>query len=363
MEKLPPIPTPLRTRWREFRYQFLPIITFSVIVTIVGIMWRNYVVPPNVFAEVEPIAVRVLTTMPGTLVRLDVERYQRVTNGQVLGVVETMPTNLLQAALGVVEGDLMMMKARMGLSETRIEQNYLQELLTMEAERAQLEINKVDSKKAEAEFLRVSNLFHAKPALESEANYDLARFAFYSLATNVSVTQRRLAEKEKLMPLLKGTNMAETAQALTFGAKVQSDQLLTSQRIILRAPLDGTISALSNRVGEAVLPGRPILVVTALESTNILAFARQPLNSTPKIGDVVQVRRQTFQRQVAWAQVIQVGTQLEAIDRPLLANTGIKYGYDIGLPFLVTLPKSLNLSPGERVDVVINPPRQAAAKF
>jgi multidrug resistance efflux pump len=356
MEKLPPIPTPLATRWREFRYQFLPVITFGLLVAAVAIMWRDYVVPPNVVAQVEPITVRVSVNSAGTLIRLDVERYQHVTNGQVLGVIETMSTNMLEASMAVIEGDLRVLEARMGLNETRIEQNYLQELLKYQADKAMLESSRVNLKKAEADFLRISNLFNAKPPLESVANYDLARYTFLGLCTNVAVTEWRLAETERILPRLMGlTNDTAMSRAVQHDTRVQIEQLRAEQHVVLRAPLDGTISTISNYVGEAVLPGRPILTITALESTNILAYARQPLNLAPKIGDLVQVSKQTFKRQVAIGKVIQVGTQLAPIDLALLGPTGRDYRYDLGLPFLVTLPKELKLAPGERVDLVLNP--------
>jgi multidrug resistance efflux pump len=365
MEKLPPIPTPFRTRWREFRYQYVPLITFAGIVAIVVTMWRAYVVPPNVLAEAEPISVRLVTAEPGMLVQLNVERYQRVTNGQPLCVVETMDTNALRAELAVVEGDLRLMRSRMSLDQTRNEQNYLRELLVAQSERAQLETDRVNMKKAEADFLRISNLFHATPALESEANYDLARYTFFGLCTNVAVTEVRLAEKERILPLLRGTNNTAMSEAVDNDVQVQVEQLRAAQRTTLRSPLDGTISAISNRVGEMVLGGRPILVITANESTNILAYARQPLNTTPRIGDNVLVRKQTFRRQVGLAKVIQVGSQLEPIDRPLLGGgaAGVRYGYDLGLPFLITVPKGLELAPGERVDVVLNPSQKVLARF
>jgi multidrug resistance efflux pump len=356
MEKLPLIPTPWTTRWREFRYQFLPIITFALLVAAVAWMWRDYVVPPNVVAQVEPISVRISANTAGTLVRLDVERYQHVTNGQVLGVIETMSTNMLQASMAVIEGDLRLMEARMGLNETRIEQNYLQELLRFQADKALLENTRVNMKKAEADFLRVSNLFNAKPPLESVANYDLARYTYLALCTNVAVTEWRLSETERILPRLMGlTNDTAMAKAVQNDTRAQLEQLRAEQHIVLRAPLDGTITTISNRVGEAVLPGRAILSITALESTNILAYARQPLNLTPKVGDTVQISAQTFKRRVATGKVIQVGTQLAPIDLALLGPTGRDYRYDLGLPFLVTLPKELNLAPGERVDVVLSP--------
>ena len=62
MEKLPPIPTPIRTQWREFRYAYLPIATFITLLIMVGYMWHNYVIPPSVLAHVEPVTANVIST-------------------------------------------------------------------------------------------------------------------------------------------------------------------------------------------------------------------------------------------------------------------------------------------------------------
>ncbi len=364
MSKLPPIPTPFTTRWREFRFQYVPLITFAAMVAMVILMRRHYVLPPNVIGQVEPISVRIVTVEPGALVELNVERFQPVLKGQILGVVEVMTTNALNAELALLEGDLQLMRARMSLDETRNQQNYYQEILSLQTDRATHEIDKVNMKKAEADFLRVSNLFHAKPvALETESNYDLARYTYLSLCTNVAVTALRLEQKEKMLPLLRGTNSLSLTEQVERDVRVQTDQLRSAQRVVLRSPIDGTVSAISNQVGEVVMGGKPILIITARESTNILAYARQPISKPPKVGDPVQVRKIGQPRLTSVGHVIQVGTQLEPVAMSLLGLSGVRYGYDVGLPFLVSIPKGMTLSPGERVDLMVNPPNAHTDKL
>jgi multidrug resistance efflux pump len=355
-QELPPIPTPIETQWREFRYQYMPFITFLSILAVIVVMWRNYVMPSSLVAQAEPIAVRLISPVPGTLVQLNVERYQDVTKGQIIAVVQSMDSNSLASSLSTIQSDLEMMRARMSLTQTRNEQNYYQEYLLFRTEQAQLEENKVNMLKAQADFLRASNLFVQTTPLESQANYDLARYTFLGLCTNVAVNERRLAEKEKMLPLLKGTNDTLMSQAVERDVQAKIDALRASQMVVLRAPIDGRVSAISNVVGEVVLQGRPIVIITALECTNIIGFARQPLNTTPKVNDLVMVRRQTFKRDVAYARVTQVGTQFEPIVPALLGpSSSTRYGYDVGLPFLVAIPSTMKLSPGEHVDLVLNP--------
>jgi hypothetical protein len=58
MEPLPPIPTPLEQRWREFRIQVLPVVFFLSIVAALVFVWRSYIIPVNIAGEGEAIARR-----------------------------------------------------------------------------------------------------------------------------------------------------------------------------------------------------------------------------------------------------------------------------------------------------------------
>jgi hypothetical protein len=45
MSKLRPISAPLERRWREFRYQYLPIVAFTVSVAAAILLWGKFAVP------------------------------------------------------------------------------------------------------------------------------------------------------------------------------------------------------------------------------------------------------------------------------------------------------------------------------
>lgn len=46
-QALPPIPTPLRRRWKEFRVRVVPVLVFLVVLATACFLWRWYVAPPN----------------------------------------------------------------------------------------------------------------------------------------------------------------------------------------------------------------------------------------------------------------------------------------------------------------------------
>jgi hypothetical protein len=51
---LPPVPTPFRKRWREFRVQALPFIAFVVVGTVVASLWRQVVLPTQTHGDPSP---------------------------------------------------------------------------------------------------------------------------------------------------------------------------------------------------------------------------------------------------------------------------------------------------------------------
>jgi multidrug resistance efflux pump len=361
MEKLPVIPTPLRTRWREFCQNFLPVMTFAGVLGATALMWRSYVVPPNVLAEVETITANVITTQPGVLVSFNVERFQRVTNGQEICQVLILETNALSASLDAIQSDLELMRSRLEIDAVRNSMIYEKERLAFLSEVVQHNINRVLLRRYKADFLRTSNLFYSKTPLVSQAQYDQALTLYDKYRVDVDETGNFLMEKSNALPRLHLDSSNLLASVERDIAAQEAKLKATSQNLILRAPMDGIVSAISNRLGERVVAGKPIVVITPLSSDRIIAYLRQPMNLNPKTNEWVQVRRQTFRREVGYGRIVQVGTQLELIDRALLASQGSTIRYEMGLPFLVQVRDRMDLAPGERVDVILPPRRSPPA--
>ena len=116
-EALPPIPTPPGQRWREFRIQMLPPAVFVSVLAAMFFMWTAYVQPVAIVGLVETNAVNVTTTQAGLLTMLAVNRFDEVTNGQVLGEVAPYDADQLKAELAAVESAAYVAKTRMEFTE------------------------------------------------------------------------------------------------------------------------------------------------------------------------------------------------------------------------------------------------------
>jgi len=200
----------------------------------------------------------------------------------------------------------------------------------------------------------------------SEKIHDEARITKERLQTEVQERSRLVEEQEKNLSVLQlrgdtsstPTNNASSAQmVMQASINVQEEKLRLTEAelspIVLRVPIDGVVSSILRRSGEAVMAGEPILTITTGASDRIIAYMRQPLITEPKIGMSVQVWARSLKRQAAEATILQVGTQMEPIKHYLLPFSN-NHVPEMGLPVLVSLPPSLKLLPGEIVDLRLN---------
>ena len=146
--------------------------------------------------------------------------------------------------------------------------------------------------------------------------------------------------------------------------KVQEQKLrlteLELSPIKLTVHMDGTVSTIHHRSGEAVMAGEPIITLTSVSSDRIVGYVRQPLTFQPKVGMKVEVRARSQDRCVGEAEVLEVGSQMEPISAAL--TTPANHLHEIGLPVLVSVPRDQKLLPGEIVDlrVVVSKGRHVA---
>ena len=119
MEPLAPIPTPPAQRWREFRIQALPVLTFIAVVACVVVLWQNYIIPTNVVAHVEVVQSHIMTSVPGKLVAMNVQQFQRVTKGQVIGAIVATNPETTAAEISAAHADLKVQKTQMVIAQQR----------------------------------------------------------------------------------------------------------------------------------------------------------------------------------------------------------------------------------------------------
>jgi len=350
MDSLPPIPTPPAQRWREFRIQILPVIIFVAIISMIVVMWRNFVQPSGVVGEVEAVKANVISLHDGVVAELHVDLLQYVTNGQVIGTIIGTDPDILKATIATIEADLKVLQARMRLDERRNEQSLQQLHWDLLNERLARDLAVSQIKVASNKMARAQLLFDGR--LESQEVLDIAQAEFDKLQTEIKVRAQTIADREAALKQFGDANDAAGDPAIRDAIKAKEDELkLTLQPVDVKAPMSGFISAIAHRGQERVVRGESIVTISGTTAERIVGYIRQPVQVMPTEKDTVVVHTRSMKRQMGEGQILKVGAQYEPINPALISTASNRV--EMGLPILVSLPKGMNVSPGEFVDLSI----------
>ena len=354
-ESLPPIPTPAGQRWREFRIRALPLLVFVCILAALFLTWSTYIQPVSIVGLVETNVVNVLTTQPGLLNDLVLNRFDEVTKGQIIGTVAPFDEEQINAELAAIASLAKVVEAREEVTEWGKENNALMVRLNLFAQERLVDVARIGYEQASNVVARDLELMKPPNPVVTKATYDAdvaKRDALKSQWDNgIRLVEEWTKEVANMGP--SATNVFEKLdKALKADILAQQEQLRQLQKpVVLRAPITGKVSAVLHHAGERVVAGAPILTITSAQAPRIVAYVRQPLNFHPKVGDMVSVRTRNTRRKSGDAQIVKVGTQLENVNPMLLPLA--KAVPEMGLPILLTLPPELELLPGEIVDIKV----------
>ena len=125
---------------------------------------------------------------------------------------------------------------------------------------------------------------------------------------------------------------------------------------VLKAPISGMISQVHHLGGERVLRGMPLVTISVPEANQVIGYLRQPITRKPRTNDFVQITTRSQPRTIARGQISHIGAQLEPINQALLSAETKRM--EVGLPIVVSLPQGVHLTPGEYVDLSIEPAKK-----
>ena len=335
---------------REFRQRVLPFAVFGVVLVATVLLWNRHQGRSSIVGQAEAVRAVVTATKPGSISELKVDLLQPVKRGDV--VARLLPADV-EAVTATLAADVEKLRAELLQTSERNIVNYQNLRLDWLRRNVDLASARVELQLAESDYQRYAAL-HANHTV-SDAEFELKRTNRDALQTKVGSLEQLSAELEVEIAHLKPNSLEASPvdRAVAAATVAQQKQLQAlADAAVLRAPMDGIITAIQKRTGENAAPGDLVLTIGALKPTRIIAYVRQPLDTQLKIGDLVDVTTRTASRATARARVLQVGTQLEAIEPALLppsmtSSRVVEYG----LPVLVEIPAALNLAPGEVVSV------------
>jgi multidrug resistance efflux pump len=352
MSELPVIPRPLGQRWNDFRLRALPFAVFVVALGCTMWLWNKNWGPMTFVGEVQSPRSTVACPQAGYLAELSVEPYGTVRQGDVVAVVRVMSDQTMQASFDAIRTDLEVMRVRLTQDQQRNQQSYQQLRFDWLDQRVALAVARANLQFAESELNRVQRLRDEQ--INSESEYELALDRRDALKVEVAERERLVVEMgaalERMSP---PETQADSGilRAITAAIEAQEAQLQQTEGAIrLRAPMDGVVTSILRRRGEAIMAGEPLVEIAGAQPEQIIGFIRQPIGFQPKTGDVVEVRTRGNNRQVGETQVTAVGARMELFTQPLRIR-GFDSSMERGLPVLLNVPLDMRLYPGELVDL------------
>lgn len=360
MSELPLIPTPPSQRFREFRVRFLPPLVFLATIAAIFLVWRDYVSPPALIGQVEPVSAEVTSRNSGVLTNLFVERFAEVQAGEVVAAVRVTDNRRYDSRLDVLRSQIALAQLELGTLADRqrlaidyesLRSDYMRQQTDLQVARAQLP-------HAEFDVDLATRLLREKVVSEFEYHnflsaYDSLKAKAEQLSNNVVSLERSLEEARGLTQGPGLTNGASTL--LQRLGELQEEQrsleALSATPLLLEAPISGVVTEVLRQPGENVLAGDPILVISSRQSERIIGYLRAPISVQPKIGMGVHIRARTIARVEAEARLSGVGASFQVI-----TNVALLRGQnpaELGLPLAITIPTELRrlLVPGELIDI------------
>jgi multidrug resistance efflux pump len=347
---------------REARLRLLPGVVLLAAAGTVVFLWKDYVRAPNLVGQAEAIQANVSSYKAGVVAQLTVSRFQRVKAGDQVGQVLVTDPRILASSLAVIQAEIEILRVSMRpiANQQRAAMDYSQLRLDWMKQRTQLGMARVNLQLAEGDYVRKQELF--KDKIVSQRALEESKASEDRLKKEVDELTWLVEEQARNFEQMQPTNSIDMAKVsdepLRVAIAAQESKLRLTEAelspIILQATVDGMVTTIFHRSGEAITAGEPILAVAAANSVRIIGYLRAPVIDEPKVGMRVEVRTRGPHRQVGSARITEVGGQFEtpapALQLPIkLANV------ELALPIGVSIPANLNIRPGELVDLTLLP--------
>ena len=367
-ESSKPIGIPGWKRWLEFRHRILPLCIFILALLAVVMLWDKHLTSPSLIGQVQTTRLDIRTPTSGTITNLTVELFQNIQRGDTIAKLD--PGDPL-TALGS-QADLLLAKKEllqlMNLTTAASAFDIQRNVLDKERLRTEYMQQKVALASAEVTLENLKNEWHRAQDLHaqyllSDSAFDLAEKTYTGALAEVNERKNLIKDLDNTIQsiekLIASSQEIEEAKLEIDRTTLQRSIAKLEQEWILRAPADGTVTAIQKRRGEMVKSSDSIITLTQTRSDTVIAYLPQGSEIPIHIGQKVQIKTRTQSARECQATVIRVGNSYELMPDMLSQLQLYKLG-GIGVPLILQLPPDFNCLPGEMVNIALNIPQASS---
>ena len=371
------------------RRQVLPVmIWLATIGFVVGLFFRRSE-RFEVLGIAQAQTIQIAPTVPGRLRIVTVGLFEKVTEGQVLAVLDD---EVLQAELATALAEVQRLMAELVATQDTL----VAEAANQEAARiADSRRFSVDVENARLQILELKTLLETDRIMlqdlelevkivqqlldeDAIAPYELqkAQVLYDALAKKVEENQHLLRQAQEDLKQSEqrrsefvrcqvvhpsvDSALELIRQAITVQERNVEHLLAQISQLVLKTPFDGVVSQIPQRpgqgvarrfmrrTGEMVLAGEPILAVAAASSSEVIAYIPEDQVGGVREGMKVELVKTSEPEQIAPSRVSYIGPVTEEMPVRLWRNPNFPQW---GRPFLVKVPQQMELTPGELVGI------------
>jgi multidrug resistance efflux pump len=286
----------------------------------------------RISAEIERLAAELVPTQDDLQADRADREASRISDLRRFSVdVESIRLRILELKVQLVDGRS---KLQDLVSEVKIAEDLVQKeaLAPLELERARAQYEMLAKAVAENEQLlqqTEANLAKSQERLEAYASHESYN---PSIESALEVIRKGIAVQE--------SQMKEVS--------VQLEALRKRHALELTAPVEGVVSQVWKAAGEVVTAGDPIVTIAKGKSTEVIGYATETQAGMIHENMTVEIVKATEPMQVAPSTVTYVGPMMEQMPPQLWRNPNVPQW---GRPFKVELPPDMAVVPGEAVGI------------
>ena len=288
----------------------------------------------TILAEIEHLTSQLVPTQDDLIAEKTDRETNRLSDSRRFSVdVENARLDILRYR-ALIETDRIMLK------DLALEVQTLKELVAQEA------VAPYELQKAQVQYET-----QAKKIEENEQLLEQAKIA-------LKQTQQRYDEYIRFKP--HHPSVEDALEVIRKAIKIQErrmDEVLLQiealeplKTLKLIAPIDGIVSQILHWPGEAVLASEPILTITEVKPTEIIAYALEDQVNQIQKGMAVELMKRNVSKkiEVARSQITYIGPVIEQLPARLWRNPNIP---EWGRPFVIKAPPQMKLITGEVVGI------------
>ncbi len=372
-----PIVTPHAQRIANFKQRSLPVIVWSVAAVLCVVLMTNRARSFQYIGLAQAPQYEVSPSATGTIDTLVVALFQDVQAGEVVATLDERP---VLATIATANATITKLQAELEAARAQMFSGAGSGLADVNADLRRFQIDEEDRRLA-ALSLRVviesDEVERNRLALEVERHRQLleegivGQSLFDAIQAQHDVVETRLTKNKILLAQTEeeyrvARDRRESYEGELAVVPAAAPQLLPLQEaisieaarlreiqvqrasLVLRSPVDGRVSEVYGRRGQAVVPGEPVVIISERTVNEIVAYLAEADGLRVEEQQPVRLVSHTRPGIVSDSVVLRISPGIQMLPQRLWRNPQIA---DYGRAVVIAPQPAMRLTPGETIEV------------